>query len=146
MESLAEQRGLGLVVRVDPQLPTVLLGDAGRIEQATKNLLSNAIKFTKEGSVELALHANGGDVWEIVVTDTGIGIPPHALEYIFDEFRQVDGTSQRAYGGSGLGLAITRNLSRIMGGDIRVTSTVGQGSTFTITLPVSLPEELEAVA
>jgi len=146
MESLAEQRGLGLVVRVDPELPSVLLGDAGRIEQATKNLLSNALKFTKEGSVELALHANGGDVWEIVVTDSGIGIPPHALEYIFDEFRQVDGTSQRAYGGSGLGLAITRNLSRIMGGDIRVTSTVGQGSTFTITLPVSLPEELEAVA
>jgi signal transduction histidine kinase len=83
----------------------------------------------------------------VSVTDTGIGIPPHALEYIFDEFRQVDSGSQRAYGGSGLGLAITRNLARIMGGDIRVSSKLGEGSTFTISLPLVVPqaELVEAV-
>jgi signal transduction histidine kinase len=145
MESLAEQRGLSFEVHVDPDLPPALVGDVSRIEQAAKNLLSNAFKFTKQGRVAMALHGNGGKSWEIIVVDTGIGIPPHALEYIFDEFRQVDGTSQRAYGGSGLGLAITRNLARIMGGDVRVSSTVGEGSTFSITLPLLVPEELDMV-
>jgi signal transduction histidine kinase len=147
MESLAEQRGLGFDVHVDPKLPAAMVGDVSRIEQVAKNLLSNAFKFTKTGRVEMTLHANGGRTWEITVVDTGIGIPPHALEYIFDEFRQVDGTSQRAYGGSGLGLSITRNLTRMMGGEVRVASTVGEGSTFTIVLPVMLPEpESMAVA
>ena len=84
----------------------------------------------------------GDDVrLHVTVRDTGIGIPPHAQEYIFEEFRQVDGSSRRVYGGSGLGLAICRNLSRLMDGDVRLQSTLGQGSTFTLTLPLTVPQE-----
>jgi signal transduction histidine kinase len=72
------------------------------------------------------------------VRDTGIGIPAHAQEYIFEEFRQADGSSRRMYGGSGLGLAICRNLCHLMDGEIRVQSALGQGSTFTVTLPLNV--------
>src|SRR5262249_10340605 len=84
--------------------------------------------------------------WSIAVTDTGIGIPPHALDLIFEEFRQVDGSSSRAYKGSGLGLAITRNLVRIMDGTIDVSSELGKGSTFTVILPMQeeTPELVKA--
>jgi signal transduction histidine kinase len=139
-ESLAEQCGLEYTVYADPDLPPVLIGDAARIEQIAKNLVSNAFKFTKQGSVEVQFSSNGDRTWNLSVKDTGIGIPAHALEYIFDEFRQVDGSSQRAYGGSGLGLAITRNLARIMDGDVRVTSKLGEGSTFVVTLPLVVAE------
>jgi len=142
MESLAEQKGLAFNISVDSSLPPTLIGDTARLEQATSNLLSNAFKFTHRGRVELRLSANGDRSWSVVVSDTGIGIPPHALEYIFDEFRQVDTGSQRAYGGSGLGLAITRNLARVMGGEVHVSSTLGEGSTFTITLPLIVPEDV----
>lgn len=147
MESLAERKGLAFRVLIDPRLPPQLVGDAMRIEQAASNLLSNAFKFTNKGEVTLRFDAEKDETWSVSVTDTGIGIPPHALEYIFDEFRQVDSGSQRAYGGSGLGLAITRNLARIMGGDIRVSSKLGEGSTFTISLPLVVPqaELVEAV-
>jgi signal transduction histidine kinase len=76
--------------------------------------------------------------WTISVTDTGIGIPPHAVNIIFEEFRQIDGSYSRAYKGSGLGLTITRNLVRTMGGKISVKSTMGSGSTFTVVLPLVL--------
>jgi signal transduction histidine kinase len=145
-ESLAEQRGLDYSVQVDPDLPSLLIGDAARIEQIAKNLVSNAFKFTKEGSVEVQFNSDGGRTWNLSVKDTGIGIPAHALEYIFDEFRQVDGSSQRAYGGSGLGLAITRNLARIMDGEVRVTSKLGEGSTFIVTLPLVVAEPDTIVA
>lgn len=77
-----------------------------------------------------------GDTWQIEVTDTGVGIAPHALNFIFDEFRQIDGSTRRVYGGSGLGLAIVRNLTRMMEGNVNVKSVVAQGSTFTVTLPL----------
>jgi signal transduction histidine kinase len=144
MESLAEQKGLTFNVSVDSSLPPTLIGDPARIEQATSNLLSNAFKFTHHGNVTLKLSANGDRSWSVGVVDSGIGIPPHALEYIFDEFRQVDTGSQRAYGGSGLGLAITRNLARVMGGEVHVSSTLGEGSTFTITLPLVVPQDVPA--
>ena len=89
----------------------------------------------EKGGVILNVAATS-TTWRIEVSDTGIGIPAHALEYIFDEFRQVDGSSQRAYGGTGLGLAISRKLTMMMGGRIQVKSKVGEGSTFTITLPL----------
>lgn len=136
MEGLADAKGLAFNLEVDPALPARLVGDPDRIEQMMKNLLSNAFKFTDSGVVQLKLGTNGHRTWTVSVSDTGIGIPPHALEYIFEEFRQVDTGSQRAYGGSGLGLAITRNFARLMDGEIRVSSTVGVGSTFIITLPL----------
>ncbi len=137
MNVLAEQKKLTLTTTIDPELPDMLIGDEQRIEQVVVNLLSNAFKFTDEGAVTLELLVNPKEnTWGICVSDTGIGIPPHALSIIFEEFRQVDGSSARAYKGSGLGLAITRNLVRMMDGQISVDSEMGQGSKFTVTLPI----------
>jgi|GEM_PF-633737 len=135
---LSDEKGLGLVVDVDDNLPETLLGDYGRLRQVVVNLLSNAIKFTPSGQVTLKLACGGTDKWTILVSDTGIGIPPHQQETIFDEFRQVDSSASRQYQGSGLGLAIVRKLVLSMGGNIRVSSTLGQGSQFTVTLPLKV--------
>jgi signal transduction histidine kinase len=137
MAVLAEQSRLKFETRIDPNLPGKLIGDPKRIEQVVVNLLSNAFKFTEEGSVILEMKSSLYDkTWTISVIDTGVGIPPHALDFIFDEFRQLDGSSKRAFSGSGLGLAITRHLSRMMDGKVAVVSKLGEGSTFTVTLPL----------
>jgi signal transduction histidine kinase len=147
MESLAVESKLQFVTVVNPDVPEILYGDEKRIEQVVVNLLSNAFKFTKEGSVTLNINTNQMDhVWNIEVTDTGIGIPPHATNVIFEEFRQVDGSYSRAYKGSGLGLSITRNLVRMMGGKIAVKSVVDTGSTFTVTLPMNIAKTIEPIA
>jgi signal transduction histidine kinase len=132
---LAQQKNLEFITEIDPDLPNQLYGDSERISQVATNLLSNAFKFTERGTVKLALKSKG-DSWVLEVSDTGVGIPPHALNYIFDEFRQLDGSSRRAYGGTGLGLAIVRNLCRMMDGTVLVTSKLGEGSVFTVTLPL----------
>jgi signal transduction histidine kinase len=139
MSVLAENKGLTFEVHIDPTLPETLIGDTERLTQITTNLLSNAFKFTHQGSVTLNIRRDGSDCWIIQVSDTGVGIPPHALNYIFEEFRQVDGTTKRSYGGSGLGLAIVRNLIRMMNGNVKATSELGKGSVFTVTLPVITP-------
>ncbi|MBL1133884.1 MAG: HAMP domain-containing protein [Chloroflexi bacterium] len=137
MEILAKENGLKFEVTVASNVPDQLIGDEKRIEQVMVNLISNAFKFTHQGTVRLEVKANLPErQWTIAVTDTGIGIPPHAINMIFEEFRQLDGTSTRAYQGSGLGLAITRNLVRIMNGEIKVQSKLGEGSTFTVILPI----------
>ncbi len=139
MESLALKSNLAFTTTISPDVPASVQGDENRVEQVIVNLLSNAFKFTRAGSVTLNINANhANNTWNIEVTDTGIGIPPHALNVIFEEFRQLDGSYSRAYTGSGLGLAITRNLVRVMGGKISVKSTLDVGSTFTVTLPISL--------
>lgn len=132
---LAEEKGLQLEVDVDPQLPDIVIGDAVRLKQVVINLLSNAIKFTETGSVQIQLCYNDRNTWKIIVRDSGIGIPAHAQETVFEEFRQVDGTPSRQYGGTGLGLAIVRKLVLMMGGSIRLKSEVGKGSAFTIIIP-----------
>jgi signal transduction histidine kinase len=129
----AIQKGLEFIARVDPAL------HSQRLEQIMWNLVTNAIKFTDKGTVSLAMLQADGDKWSIEVADTGVGIPAHAQEFIFDKFRQVDGTSRRAYGGAGLGLAIVRELALLMEGTVRVQSKVGIGSTFTVTLPRVVP-------
>jgi signal transduction histidine kinase len=136
MSVLAQQKGLAFQVAVDPDLPGALNGDPERTSQIVINLLSNAFKFTDKGSVELSLK-KADKTWQIEVSDTGPGIPPHALNYIFDEFRQLDGSTKRSYGGTGLGLAIVRNLCRMMNGNVQVRSELGKGSTFTVTLPLT---------
>ncbi|MFN8376033.1 MAG: ATP-binding protein [Anaerolineae bacterium] len=135
MSVLAEQKGVDFEVHVDPALPETLYGDGQRITQIAVNLLGNAFKFTTQGTVKLDVQQQA-DKWTIRVSDTGIGIPPHALNYIFEEFRQVDGSSKRQYGGTGLGLAIVRNLCRTMDGNILVSSELGKGSVFTVILPL----------
>jgi signal transduction histidine kinase len=143
VQVLAQKKGLAFNATIDPALPEIVYGDVERLTQIATNLLSNAFKFTEQGGVDLRLKG-GESTWQIEVHDTGIGIPPHALNYIFDEFRQLDGSSTRVYGGSGLGLAIVRKLCLLMGGNVRVYSTLGEGSTFTVTLPLNVqPEALE---
>ncbi len=132
---LAEEKGIAFGVDIDPELPETLYGDEDALSKITINLLSNAFKFTKKGAVNLVL-ARHDRTWTISVSDTGIGIPVHAREFIFDEFRQVDGTSKREYGGTGLGLALVQKMARIMGGGVTLDSEVGVGSTFTVSLPL----------
>jgi PAS domain S-box-containing protein len=135
-ESLAKQKGLNLAFSLDDRLPPEIVGDAARLKQIALNLIGNAVKFTERGAVTVELRRDGTDTWMLAVSDTGIGIPSHAQEFIFEEFRQVDGSSQRHHGGSGLGLAIVRNLVLLMKGTVRVKSKVGEGSVFTVSLPL----------
>ncbi len=113
----------------------VVYTDPTRVRQILINLLSNAAKFTEKGSITLSLRPTDADHIDPAVADTGIGILPESLEYIFDQFRQADGSTTRRYGGTGLGLSITQKLAQMLGGSIRVESEVDKGSTFTLTLP-----------
>jgi len=140
VQSLVDQKGLDLKIHFDEALPTHIQTDPKRLEQILINLTSNAIRFTNRGSVSILFEREESAALVITVPDTGIGIPPHALEYIFDEFRQVDGSTHREYGGSGLGLALVRKFILLMGGTVDVQSEVGKGSTFRVHLPLSIPE------
>ncbi len=134
IEPLVDAGTVSLVERLDAELPRMTV-DEEKLRQIVINLLSNAAKFTPRGRIEMRAHAANGAV-EIAVADTGIGISADKLERIFEEFEQVGATSTRVQGGTGLGLAIARRLARLMGGDIRVESAPGVGSTFTLTLPL----------
>jgi signal transduction histidine kinase len=136
VSAMVEKKGLQLDIYIDPQLPDTLYTDEDSLSKITLNLLGNALKFTEQGRVELAMRRADDSQWTIEVTDTGIGIPPHAHEFIFDEFRQVDMSSTRKQGGTGLGLAIVKKIVRLMKGTITLKSEVGKGSTFTVTLPL----------
>jgi PAS domain S-box-containing protein len=133
----ADTKKIGLSVTIGN--PTgMVLGDANRLQQVIWNLLSNAVKFTNEGGRVDARMTRIDDQVEIVVTDTGIGIDPQFLPYIFDRFRQADSTSTRRYGGLGLGLAIVRHVVEMHGGSVSAASPGrGQGSTFKVRFPVS---------
>src|SRR5690606_7524230 len=114
--------------------------DGDKVVKILENLLSNAVKFTREGEISLTVRETGprnARRVEWTVKDTGIGIPADQQEAIFDEFRQVDGSSTRLYGGTGLGLALSLALARLLNGDITVESEPGVGSTFVLRLPLS---------
>lgn len=130
---MAEEKGLELTVTGEA-VPTMCT-DEERLHQILLNLLSNAVKFTETGKVEVHVSESSGNV-TFAVTDTGIGISPEDQTCIFDEFRQVDGSSTRKYQGTGLGLAIARKLAVMLGGEIDVESELGRGSTFSVVLPV----------
>ncbi|TGT88445.1 MULTISPECIES: PAS domain-containing protein [unclassified Mesorhizobium] len=136
----AKEKDLELIVRVEPRLESLFIGDVGRIRQIVTNLLGNAVKFTDEGHVLVDVTGERvptGTRLTISVTDTGIGIPEEKLKLVFEKFSQVDTSSTRRHEGTGLGLAITSRLVDLMGGDIGVESAEGKGSTFwfTVTLP-----------
>jgi signal transduction histidine kinase/CHASE3 domain sensor protein len=135
-EPLALEKRLQFTVSMAPDVPQFLETDEQRLGQILRNLVSNAVKFTERGSVGLQVSALPGNRIAFAIRDTGIGIAPHQHEIIFEAFRQADGSTHRRFGGTGLGLSISRDLARLLGGDITVQSTPGQGSTFTLELPV----------
>jgi PAS domain S-box-containing protein len=136
MSILAEQKKLQFSTHVDESLPDVILTDEDALNKIFTNLIGNAFKFTQEGSVSLEVLQQDTNL-VIKVTDTGIGIPIHMQQIIFESFRQVDASSTRVHGGSGLGLAIVHNLCVAMGGNVRVESKPNEGSTFVVTLPLN---------
>ena len=142
-EPLAEQKGLDFRVEVSPGIPALFHGDEQRVHQILKNLLSNALKFTEKGEVKLrvATPAAGENPLQapalaFIVSDTGIGISASKQQLVFEAFQQADGSISRKYGGTGLGLSISLQLARKMHGEIRMSSDEGQGSVFTLYMPV----------
>jgi len=146
---LAEAKGLEFSIELGRDLPKALYTDGQRLSQILQNLCSNAIKFTEKGGVKLKIDAvakawsseehevlsRARTVIAFSVTDTGIGIPPDRQQVIFEAFQQADASTSRVYGGAGLGLAISRELAHLLGGEIRVQSQFGKGSTFALYLP-----------
>ena len=139
-EPIARERGLKLVADVADDVPELLNGDPLRVRQIITNLIGNAVKFTSAGSVTVTArvieHPDSPPGLRIDIADTGIGIAPDQLEIIFEEFGQADSSTSRQMGGTGLGLTISSRLARMMEGEISVTSTPGEGSTFTFTMPI----------
>jgi PAS domain S-box-containing protein len=148
IEPAAAQKGLALAFEVDPALPRFVLVDGLRLRQVALNLLGNAVKFTAQGSVILSAQrsegADGSARIDIAVADTGIGIPPDRHAAIFEQFVQAEQSTARRYGGTGLGLAISSRLASLMGGELGLRSTEGQGSVFTLCLPLAAAEDGEA--
>ena len=135
VESVAEAKGVTFRMEL-PDAPCLVNGDADRIQQVVGNLLSNALKFTRPGGAVRVELCESGGIYEIQVRDTGIGINPEFLPYVFDRFRQADGSITREHGGLGLGLAIVKELTELHGGSVQARSAgQGQGATFVIRLP-----------
>jgi signal transduction histidine kinase/HAMP domain-containing protein/ActR/RegA family two-component response regulator len=154
-QPLAQQKRLGFHIRVAPEVPPTITTDLQRVEQIIKNLLSNALKFTDTGQVAIDVHLEApthgfrsatlrqaAAVVAFSVADTGIGIPAEKQQLIFEAFQQADASTSRLHGGTGLGLTISRELARLLGGEIGLASTPGGGSTFTLYLPVSAEDRI----
>ncbi|WP_018501996.1 ATP-binding protein, partial [Parafrankia discariae] len=150
----AEEKGLTFEISVTEDVPDEFVTDEQRIQQVLKNLLSNAVKFTDAGTVRLDVAVAPSEtpfvapslrsapmVLSFAVTDTGIGVAAEKLRMIFEAFQQADGTTSRRYGGTGLGLSISKEIARLLGGSIAVSSQIGQGSTFTLFVPSVMPSE-----
>ena len=140
--SIADQKGLRLVVHVEPDVPDRVVGDPVRLRQVLLNLANNAIKFTDEGQVRLYVTRGSGQTLRFAVQDTGIGIPADRIDRLFRAFSQVDDSTSRRFGGTGLGLAICMRLVDLMGGHIGVDSEEGHGSTFWFEVPLPADAEL----
>jgi len=147
---VAEEKRLAFTLDIDSELPAILRTDGSKLEQIANNLLSNAFKFTAEGAVNLRIGRPVNDVAipaallgqpliAMMVSDTGIGIPPDKLQRVFNAFEQVDAGTSRQFGGTGLGLAISRRMAQLLGGDIVLRSESGRGSCFTVLLPETPP-------
>jgi HAMP domain-containing protein/signal transduction histidine kinase/ActR/RegA family two-component response regulator len=155
--ALAEEKGLEFSTEVGPGVAEEIRTDRQRVEQVLRNLLANAIKFTESGSVKFRMEMieprrefeseslkGGGKVLALSVTDTGIGIAKNKQRLIFEAFQQADGSTSRRYGGTGLGLSISREIARALGGEIHVESSPGEGSVFTLYMPIRYGKEVEA--
>jgi signal transduction histidine kinase/DNA-binding response OmpR family regulator len=138
-DPIAKEKGITFKTTIDPNVQGIIETDRLRLGQVIKNLIANALKFTAKGYVELKIFMPGteGNTMAFTVKDTGIGIPPEKQAIIFEAFQQADGSTRRKYGGTGLGLSISRQLTRLLGGEIHLHSEPGQGSEFTVHIPVS---------
>jgi PAS domain S-box-containing protein len=140
LRNTAQEKGLGLEIRISEEVPATMVGDGARLQQILFNLVGNAVKFTAEGgvTVEASLLPIAGPRAHrllIMVSDTGVGIPDHMLQAVFETFTQVDGSYARSYQGAGLGLPIVKRLLRLMGGTMAVASEKGEGTCFYLSLP-----------
>ncbi|MBI1405020.1 MAG: response regulator [Caulobacter sp.] len=143
---MAQERGLRFDLTIEPEAAGVWRGDRDRLRQILGNLLSNALKFTVEGAVAARFSLSPAGALRLTVADTGIGIASDKLPTLFDKFVQADNSTTRRFGGTGLGLAICRELAQLMGGRIVARSVEGEGSTFTVDLPLPRGEAAEVAA
>jgi len=139
----AEQKGLELNSKLNKELPESIRTDSQRLNQILKNLLSNAIKFTEKGSVSISIDRNTESAIIISVTDTGIGIQEDKQMAVFEAFQQAEGGTSRKYGGTGLGLSISRELAKLLGAEIKLSSKLNEGSVFSLIIPLEIHQELE---
>jgi signal transduction histidine kinase/CheY-like chemotaxis protein len=137
----AEQKKIGLNFNIDKDCPESFHTDSQRLHQILKNLMSNAIKFTEKGNVTVSVRKHTDKLLIFSVTDTGIGVPEDKQMAIFEAFQQADGGTSRKYGGTGLGLSISKELAKLLGGEIKLESTVNQGSTFSLIIPMEIQSE-----
>ena len=143
----AQEQGLELVINYPPDLEHLFVGDMSRLRQVIMNLVGNSIKFTETGhiliDVAVKKYSHNRAGLRINITDTGIGIKADKQERIFEKFTQADNSTTRVYGGTGLGLSISKRISQLMGGDLTLKSTFGEGSTFTISVPIPIDIQAE---
>ena len=148
LSSQAERKGLVLSATVEPGTPDLLKGDATRVRQILFNLIGNALKFTDTGGVQVTVRRLAGDSsivrLALAVSDSGIGMSTEQIARLFQPFAQADSSTTRRFGGTGLGLSIVRRLAELMGGEARVESTAGKGSTFTVTLDLAIADHAPA--
>ncbi|MFV5687897.1 response regulator [Flavobacterium sp. ZT3R25] len=142
----AEQKGLNVVCKLATALPESIYTDLQRLNQILKNLISNAIKFTDKGSVTISITPNTETTLNISVTDTGIGISVDKQTAIFEAFQQAEGGTSRKYGGTGLGLSISRELAKLLEAEIKLSSKLNQGSTFSLIIPLEIHPEQEPIS
>jgi len=145
---IAQDKGIQVAVQYENDVPSQIISDATRLRQILVNLVSNGLKFTSEGGVTITVSYDKPvekktGTLRLQIKDTGIGIRPEKIKELFAKFTQVH--TDRKYGGTGLGLAITRHLARLLSGDVEVESDWGKGSTFTVSMPVTIPDEAEVV-
>jgi signal transduction histidine kinase len=138
---LAKDKKVDFITHVAPEVPQSILGDSQRLLQVLANLVTNAIKFTDNGSITVKIDRPDRVHWSLQVIDTGAGIPLDEQPYVFDMFRQVDSLTTRKHSGAGLGLSIVKQLVTLMGGEVQLVSSVGTGTTVTISLPLNLTAE-----
>ena len=138
----AHRKELELAFHIAPDVPDRLIGDPGRLRQIIINLVGNALKFTESGGVRVVASLPQPDEenpqLRFRVIDSGIGMTAEALSRVFEEFQQAESTTSRDYGGTGLGLPISKQLAHLLGGDLVATSVAGEGSTFTLSIPMRL--------
>ena len=136
MNLLASGKGLEITTHIEPDVPKYVSGDPDRVQQILINLVGNAIKFTEKGKIVVRFYLHNENYWAMMVSDTGPGIAHETQAFIFDPFRQGDISKDWTRAGIGLGLSIVKQLTELMGGQVALESKVGEGSAFTILLPL----------